>query len=240
MKKSYVRIILIVMICMAVSNVHSQGIKGLFNKNKKEVTGEKEDKKSEHTIAKPLAPDVKNAVSEIRSLTGLTKAEFDKKVKSFGYTEGTDETGISGGGTIYKSKTKGTISVKMGTRGKDLLTIEVTKYTISKNTDLSSLKTAFLNTGKQCTDLKAEFKEAKVDEKGKMFSGVSAKNTEARTSKFLPALDKMISAKKEFFVLDEYAEPDYTYRINYFYIKASESTVLQLTVVDNTVNSQEG
>jgi len=51
---------------MTVSNLHSLGIKGFFNKTKKEVTREKEDKKSEHTIAKPLAPYVKNAVSDIR------------------------------------------------------------------------------------------------------------------------------------------------------------------------------
>lgn len=246
MKKGFVRMFFVAICCIAIGNVHAQGLKGLLNKAKKTVTGSsktetgKDDKKAEHAIAKPLAPDVKNSVSEIRSLTGLTKEDFEKKAKSLGYAATTDETGLYGGGTVYKSSSKGIISVKMGTRGKNLLTREITKYTYNKKADLTAMKGTLLSIEKQCTDLKAELKDASIDEKGKVFGGINAKNNEARTSKFLPALDKMISEKKEFFVRDEYAEPDYTYRTVFYYIKMDASAILQLTVVDNTVESQEG
>ena len=248
MKKGFVRMFFVAIVCLAISSVQAQGLKGLLNKAKNTVTGGnkteaskgKDDKKTEHTVAKPLAPEVKNTVSEIRTLTGLTKENFEKKAKSLGYSVSADQTGLYGGGTVYKSSSKGVLSVKMGTRGKDLLTREVTKYTYNKKADVSAMKGTLLNVEKQCTDLKAEFKDASLTEQGKMFGGVNAKNPEARTSKFLPALDKMISEKKDFFVRDEYTEPDYTYRTLFFYIKADASAMLQLTVVDNTIESQEG
>lgn len=248
MKKNYVSFFLVVVLCTTVGYLQAQGIKGLLNKAKEGVSsittkkgGSKDVTKSQHATAKPLAPEVKNSVSEIRSLTGLTKADFEKKVKSMGYVETTDNTGLLGGGTVYKSKSKGySLSVKMGTRGGDLFTYEVTKYIYAKKADLSAMKVTFLGLGKLCTDLKAEFKYANVEERGKMFSGTGAKNTSTRTSKFLPALDNMIGAKKEFFVIDEYTEQDYDYRINFFYIKADTSVIIQITVVDTTVDSQEG
>ncbi len=248
MKKNYVRMLLVVVLCTTIGNVQAQGVKGLLNKAKEGVNGiatkeggGKDATKSQHATAKSLAPEVKNSVSEIRALTGLTKADFEKKVKSMGYVETTDNTGLLGGGTVYKSKSKGySLAVQMGTRGNDLYTREVTKYIYTKKADLSAMKVTLLNLGKQCTDLKAEFKYANVEERGKMFSGTGAKNTSTRTSKFLPALDNMINAKKEFFVTDEYTEQDYEYRINFFYIKADTSAMIQLTVVDNTVDSQEG
>jgi len=244
MKKNLVRMFLVAVLCMAIANVHAQGLKGVLDKAKGvagNVIKGKDGAKSVHATAKPLVTDVKNSVSDIRALTGLSKADFDKKVKSLGFVETIDDTGLLGGGAVYKSKAKGyALTMKLGTRGKDLLTIEVTKIVYSKKPDYSALKLSFMDLGKQCADLKAEFKYANVEERGKMFSGVSAKNVANRTAKFLPALDGMISAKKEFFVTDEYTEQDYQYRINFYSVKVDGSALLQITVVDNTIDSQEG
>ena len=244
MKKSSVKMVLVATLCLAFVNVEAQGIKGVLDKAKSAVNnavGGKVATKPNAT-AKAVAPDVKNSVSELRSLTGLSKADFDKKVKALGYVEGTDDTGgLLGGSTVYKSKTKGVyLTVKMGTRGSDLFTMEVTKITYTKKADLAVMKTNFLALGKLCTDLKAEFKYANVEERGKLLSGIGAKNATNRTAKFLPALDTMIASKKEFFVTDEYTEKDYQYRINFYNIKLDGSALLQITVVDNTVDSQEG
>jgi hypothetical protein len=248
MKKNYVSMFLVVVLCMAMGNVQAQGIKGLLEKAKGAVSnvtnkkgGGKDDSKSVHAIAKPLVVDIKNQVSEIRSLTGLTKANFEKKVKSMGYVETTDDTGLLGGGSVYKSKSKGySLRAKMGTRGGESLTMEVSKVVYNKTPDFSAMKVNFLNFGDQCTDLKAEFKNANVDERGKMFSGVGANNLSKRTSKFLPALDNMINAKKEFFATDEYFEQDYEYRAAFYFIKVTGGAMLEMTVVDKTVDSLEG
>ena len=246
MKKNFVKMFMIAVLALAISNAQAQGLRGLINKAKSAVTGDakkagKADANSPHATAKPLVADAKNAVSEIRSLTGLTKANFDKKVKSLGYAEATDDTGLFGGGVVYKSKAKGAyITVKMGTRGGESLTIEATKYIYSKSPDFAAMKASFLNFGTQCTDLKAEFTNANVEERGKLLSGVGANNIAKRTAKFLPALDNMISAKKEFFAKDDYSEKDYDYRIIYYYIKVTGAAMVQMTVVDKTVDSLEG
>lgn len=233
---------------MVISNAQAQGLKGLIDKAKGAVSngankkgGSKDDSKSTRAIGKPLVVDVKNAVSEIRSLTGLTKANFEKKVKSMGYVETTDDTGLFGGGTVYKSKSKGNaLTAKMGTRGGESLTIEVSKIVYSKKPDFTAMKLNFLNFGTQCTDLKADFKNANVEETGKILSGVGANNISKRTSKFLPALDNMISAKKEFYAKEEYSEQDYEYRSTYYFIKVTGAAMLEMTVVDKTVDSLEG
>jgi len=246
MKKCFVKMFFVAVLGMVMSNAQAQGLKGLIDKAKGAVTnvttkkgGNKDDSKSVSAIAKPLVADVKNAVSEIRSLTGLTKANFEKKVKSLGYAETTDDTGLFGGGTVYKGK-GAYLTVKMGTRGTESLTNEVTKAIYSKKPDFAAMKLSFLNFGTQCTDLKAEFKNANVEETGKILSGVGANNISKRTSKFLPALDNMISAKKEFFARDEYSEQDYEYRSIYYFIKITGAAMLQMTVVDKTIDSLEG
>jgi len=53
-------------------------------------------------------------------------------------------------------------------------------------------------------------------------------------------LDNMISAKKEFFAKDDYSEKDYDYRIIYYYIKVTGAAMVQMTVVDKTIDSLEG
>lgn len=246
MKKSYVKMFFVVMLCMAIGHTQAQGLKGALNKAKGAVNNvtnkngtTKADEKSQNKTAKPLAPEVKNAVSEIRSLTGLTQTEFDKKAKSLGYTKATDGTGLYGGGTIYKSKTN-TLSMKMGTRGDNELSYQITKYIYNKKPNLATMKVSFLNLGKQCTDLKAEFEYASIEESGKILGGVRAKNVANRNSKFLPALDNLINAKKDFLATDEYTEEDYTYKINFYFTNIDGSAMVQFTVTDNTIDSMEG
>lgn len=246
MKKSYLRIFFVAMLCMAIGHTQAQGLKGALNKAKNAVNNAasksvtpKSDEKSQNKTAKPLAPEVKNSVSEIRSLTGLTQTEFDKKAKSLGYTKATDGTGLYGGGTIYKSKTN-TLSMKMGTRGDNELSYQITKYIYNKKPNLATMKVNFLNLGKQCTDLKAEFEYANIEESGKILGGVRAKNVANRNSKFLPALDNLINAKKDFLATDEYTEEDYTYKINFYITNIDGSAMVQFTVTDNTIDSMEG
>lgn len=252
MKKNYVRMCLVAMLCLAIPNVQAQGLKGLLD-NAKGVVGSvtkkkeagkttgKADKNVERATAKPLVSDVKNAVSDIRSLTGLTKADFEKKVKSLGYIKSNDDTGglVGGGETVYKSKGS-YLTVSMGTRGGDSFTRSVTKSIYSKKADLAAMKTNFLTYEKQCTDLKAKFDYASVEEKGKLFGSTKAQSVATRTSKFLPALNAIISANKDFFASDDYSEQDYTYRIIFYNVRELGSAMIQLYVTDNTVDSLEG
>ena len=245
---------LVVMLCVAIGNVQGQGLKGVFDKAKEAVgnvtkgkdggnkAGSKDNKKTAIVKAKAAAPDVKNTLSDIRTLTGLTKADFEKKVKAMGYVESTDDTGgMLGGGIVYKSKAKGaSLTYKLGTRGGESLTIEVSKIIYSKKPDIAAMKESFLGFGNQCIDLKAELDNASVEESQKMFSKVMAKNAATRTSKFLPALDGMISAKKEFVATEFYDEQDYGYRSLFYFIKVTGAAVLQVTVTDKTVDSLEG
>lgn len=248
MKTNYLKLFLVLLFCISIVNTEAQGLKGVLNKAKSavgdvgnKISGDKDVNKSKSAVAKPVAPDVKNSVSEIRALTGLTKAAFEKKVKSMGFVEAVDQTGLFGGGTYYKSTSKGYgITIRMGTRGGVPTTLEVSRISFKKKADLRAMKMNFLDFGKQCIDLKAEFTYAKIDEKGKILGGVGAKNLANRSSKFLPALDKIIDSKKEFFVSDDYEEQDYTYRIIFYNIIADGSAMLQITIVDKTVDSLEG
>ena len=100
--KNFVRILfsamLIVVICQ--TNANSQGIKGLLNKTKSAIAPKakvpSKDKESSSGPAKPVAPEVKNSVSELRSYTGLTKDAFMAKMKSQGYVQVDDEIGKIG------------------------------------------------------------------------------------------------------------------------------------------------
>lgn len=252
MKKSYVSMFLVAMLCINVGNAQSRMLKGVLDKATNAVgnvikgkdggnkSGSQDSKKN--VKAKAAAPDVKNTLSDIRTLTGLTKADFEKKVKAMGYVESTDDTGgMLGGGIVYKSKAKGaSLTYKLGTRGGESLTLEVSKYIYSKKPDIAAMKESFLGFGNQCVDLKAELDNASVEETGKMFSKVMAKNAATRTSKFLPALDGMITAKKEFSAAEFYDEQDYGYRSMFYFIKVTGAAVFQITVTDKTVDSLEG
>ena len=162
MKANYLKLFFVITFCMTIGSIEAQGLKSVLDKAKNaldevgnKVKGDKND--SEETvsaIAKPIAPDVKNSVSEIRSLTGLSEVDFEKKVKSMGFVKSTDETGLFGDQTIYKSKSKDYfIGIIMGTRGEELLTIEVSRITYKKKPVLSAMKLNFLDLDRKSTRL---------------------------------------------------------------------------------------
>ena len=249
-------VVLILTLCQ--TNVEGQALKNAFNKAKgavsnvaNKVKGEKaakeegkatnkEEKQGAATTvtANPVAPNVKNGVSEIRGYTGLTKEAFIAKMKSLGFVaDPNNELGLN---EAYKSKSGGYyLSASFGIRGKAFFVREITKTIVTKKPDLSPLKTNFLEYAKQCADLKTEFENAAIDPTGKG-SKVNAKNLADRTSKFLPAFDQLVANKVDGGASERYSEKDYSYVINYFYSKAGSMAILSFLVVDETIESQEG
>ena len=186
--------------------------------------------------AKPLAPGVKNAMSAIRAFTGLTKAAFEAKMKSMGFVEAADEIGMPG--QAYKSKSaEYMLAVKYGTRGQNEFVREIYKGTLYKNPNLATIKTTFLDFGKQCTDLKAIYSGGFIKELNDNGRPMNLRSPEERTAKFLPAFDKMIGAQDDGGAVDGYAEKDYDYIITYRYTKAYASALIILHVVDKTLVS---
>ena len=189
--------------------------------------------------AQAQAPEVKNAISDVRAFTGLTKEEFDAKVKTLGFTEGTDDLAL--GGVVYKSKTAGyVLAAKMGTRNAIIYVREVTKATVTKKANLATVKTNFLKLGTQTTDLKAQFTSASIAAKSAKGTNVEALTAADRSSKFLPALNKFSTKKEDGTVTDNYAETDYAYelKLNQTTVKAVSTTLVTVKVTDLTADAQ--
>lgn len=251
--KNYLKILIAFMLVLAIcqTNAQAQGVKGVFNKTKEAVNKatKKEVSKSTGTKgadkespsagpAKPLAPEVKNSVSEIRAMTGLTKDAFIAKMKNQGLIESQDEFGMSG--TIYKSKSKGyLLAVEFGTRGNAEFVRSVSKGIASKTPNFGTIKTTFLDLGKQCLNLKATYSGGFLKAINSKNSVKNVRNAEERTSKFLPAFDAMIGAKEEGGAVDQYSEKDYNYNINYTYAKGMGS-IITIQVIDLTIESMFG
>ncbi|MEI8085100.1 MAG: hypothetical protein WCG93_02670 [Paludibacter sp.] len=203
------------------------------------LTNPKAPEVAQKAPAKALTPDVKNAISDVRAFTGLTKEEFDAKVKTLGFAEGKDDLGL--GGVVYKSKTAGyTLAVKMGTRNALSYVREVTKATVTKKAVLATVKTSFLKLGTQTADLKAQFTTASIAAKSAKGTNLEALNTADRTSKFLPALNKFSTKKEDGIVTDNYAETDYTYelKLNQTTVKAVSTAIVTIKVTDLTSDAQ--
>ena len=242
--KNLFRILISAMLIVAIcqSNAHSQGIKGLLNKAKGTVAPKAKapstDKETSSGPAKPLAPEVKNSVSELRAYTGLTKEAFLAKIKSQGYVQTDDEVGM--GGTCFKSKTTGhLLSAEFGTRKKIEYVRSVSKALVNKNPNLGAVKTTFLDLGKQCVNLKASCDGGWIKANERKGTNKSFRNAEDRTSKFLPAFDNMISTKEDGGAVDKYSEKDYEYILTYRYAKGMGSTII-IQVTDLTIESQFG
>ncbi len=251
--KNYLKVLFasMLLIAMCHTNVDAQGVKGVFNKTKdainkatkKEVsktTGGKSAASESPSAgpAKPLAPEVKNSVSEIRAMTGLTKEAFLAKMKSQGFVESQEEFGMNG--TVYKSKSKGyLLGVEFGTRGNAEFVRSVTKGIPSKAPNFGTIKTTFLDLGKQCTSLKATYSGGFLKAINSKNNVKNVRNAEERTAKFLPAFNTMISAKEEGGAVDQYAEKDYDYMINYTYAKVMGS-IITIQVTDLTIESMFG
>jgi hypothetical protein len=248
--KRFVKILGISMFVLVIclTNSQAQGLKGVLKKAKGAVSnvgnkavGSKSSSKSESPSAgpaKPMAPDVKNSISEIRAFTGLTKDAFTAKMKSLGFVEANDEMGM--GGKVYQSKSKGySLSVAFGTRGKSELVRAVSKGIANKSPNLGTIKTTFLDLGKQCTNLKAEYTGGSIKLISEKGGPKNMRNAADRTSKFLPAFDNMISTKADGMAVEGYSEKDYRYGLTYRYVKGMGS-VLIIEVTDETIESQEG
>lgn len=246
--KNCVKILFPALLCLTLCQTNVQGqifkkalgkVKGALGSSDKTTTTNKAgvakgEKAPTAGPAKPLAPDVKNAVSELRSFTGLTKDELLAKMKSKGLVEDKMNNGA------FKSKAGDyTLTITYGNRGKTSLVRQVTKMTLNKNVSLAKVKTNFLEFGKQCTDLKAVYSSGYLMGPGAFSKKTSANSPEERTSKFLPAFDTFISAKQEGNAFNEYSETDYGYNITYFYQKGIDP-VLTIVVIDNTIEGLEG
>jgi len=185
--------------------------------------------------AQALAPDVKNAVSEIRAYTGLTEEELNAKMKTLGFTVGTDDLAL--GGVVYKSKTAGyVLSVIMGTRNGLIYVREVTKATVSKKANLVTVKTNFLKLGTLTTGLKAQFTTAGIAATSAKGTKLAVQSVTDRTSKFLPALDKFTAKKENGTVTDAYSETDYNYELKLIQttVKAVSTAITTIKVTDLT------
>ena len=189
--------------------------------------------------AQALAPDVKNAVSDIRAFTGLTNDELEAKMKALTFAVGTDNLAL--GGVVYTSKTAGyTLAVKMGSRNNTTYVCEITKATVSKKANLATVKTNFLKLGKSITDLKALSTTASVAAKNAKGTNVVVENPADRTAKFLPALNTFAAKKEDGKVTDAYAETDYGYelKLSQSTVKAVSTAVTYITVTDLTVAAE--
>lgn len=189
--------------------------------------------------AQPLAPDVKNSISDVRSFTGLTKEEFDAKVKAIGFSAGVDDT--SSGAIVYKSKTAGyVLTIKMGLRNEISYVREVAKTTITKKANLATVKTNFIKLGKQTEELKAQFTNASIKAKSAKGTNVEVLNIEDKNSKLIPALNKFSTKKEDGTVTEAYSETDYTYdlSVNQTTVKGVSTTVLNIKVTDLTASIQ--
>ncbi len=246
--KTFVRVMSLVALCLVFSqtSVEAQGLKNALNKVKGAIndaassvtTGISGESPSEGP-AKAIAPEVKNSVSQLRAYLGLTKAEFTAKMKSLGFAEGVDDMGY--GGIIYKSKKATYVyAIKYGVRDGVELVRDISKINSSKKPVLATLKTDFLAYSKQCSDVKAELKEAVLMPVNKKSTKANARNATARNEKFLPALESMVKANEDGSALESYSERDYDYSIILMYSKVASISSLTLRIIDKTIESLEG
>lgn len=246
--KSLVKVLFAAMFCLffCQSNVEAQGLKNALNKVKgaineaaTSVTSGSKDEPTSEGPAKPIAPEVKNSVSQLRGYLGLTKTEFSAKMKALGFAEGEDDMGY--GGVVYKSKKASYVfAVNYGMRdGKELVN-DISKATVSKKPVIATLKTEFLSYSKQCADVKAELKEAILKPVDRKSPKATAKNAENRTAKFLPALDVFAKANEDGSVMESYSERDYDYSVTLMYSKVTSFSMLTIRIIDKTIESMMG
>ena len=235
--KSILRIVFAASFCFVISQANVRGNNGATGSITPNVELPQAGKVSSTVPAKPIVSDVKNDVSTIRAFTGLTKAAFEAKMKSLGFDAAQDEIGM--GGQAYKSKSAGyMLAVKYGTRGKDEFVRDIYKGTLSPNPDFTTLKTTFLDLGKQCINLKAKYSGGFVKSLGEKVNAENIRTLQDRNSKFLPAFDQMISTNEDGGAVDGYTEKDYDYIFTYRYTKAFTSAVIIIHITDKTLVSK--
>lgn len=248
--KNPLRILIAVMLCLFIcqTNVEGQVFKKAFSKVKGAVSntvgkvtgGGGSDRVSSSGPAKPQAPDVKNSVSEVRALTGLTKDAFLAKIKAMGFVESENTTGM--GGTCYFSKAKGYyLNIDFGTRGNDVYARQISKTTITKSPNLATVKTTFLGLGKQCADLKTKYESGEI----KGITGPKLNQKIKNAEEFPAAFGSFISSKETGLASQNYSENDYTYMISFTYTQAipaakfPASSTISILICDRTLESQD-
>lgn len=250
--KNPLRILFALVLCLFIcqTNVEGQVFKNALNKVKgavgsvtSKVTGGKVGSGgvSSSGPAKPVAPEVKNSVAEVRALTGVTEEATLAKLKSMGFVETENIVGM--GGKCYFSKAKGYyLNISFGTRGKDLYARQITKTTIIKNPNLATVKTTFLGLGKQCADLKTKYGSGEI----RGISGPKLNQKIKNAEEFPAAFSSYISSKESGLASENYSENDYNYVISFTYTqgvpaaKLAASTQISIMVCDMTLESQEG
>jgi hypothetical protein len=245
MKRVFLKLLVFSLFVVQINTIQAQGLKGALNKVKstvgeaanKVISSTTSDSSPSEGPAKPLAPEVKNSVSQLRSYTGLTKAAFETKIKSLGFSEAVDDIGL--GGTVYKSKKSNyALSVIYGTRNGEMVVRDITKGFMSKKPVISALKTEFLDYSKQCADLKTKFEEAFVRPNDrKSLNKASVRNLENREAKYLPALNKFVTANEDGSIFERYSEPDYDYNVGLMYSKLGSMSLLTVRIIDKTIDT---
>ena len=243
--KNQVRILFALVLCLFIcqTNVEGQIFKKALSKVKGAV-GSVVGSKTGGAVeipkgpAKPAAPEVKNAVSDVRSYTGLTKEAFLAKIKAQGYVAGQAANGMALSGDVYKNSAGYYLAVSYGTRSGSLFVRDISKAKDTKNPVLPTVKKTFLDYGKQCIAVKAEFTDGSLLGVAGSKAKVKAKNSADWTSKFLPAFDSFVSAKEMGMADQNYHEACYNYFISYSYTLGV--AIVTVRVIDLTLESQEG
>lgn len=244
--KNHLRILVALILCIFIyqNNVEGQIFKNALNKVKGAVNNTANkvvDGKVDGVLsgaAKPAAPEVKNSISDVRALTGLTKEKAMAKLKSMGFVEGQDLTGM--GGTCYFSKAKGYyLNVDFGTRGDATYSRQITKTIITKKPNLATLKTNYLNLRKQCLDLKTQYGSGKIT--GLTGSRIGHKIKKAED--FPEAFNSFISSKEAGIASETYSENDYNYVLSFTYTQAipaakvEAANMIMISISDLTIEN---
>jgi hypothetical protein len=170
-------------------------------------------------------------INDIRSYAGMPEAAFAAKMKSQGYEISKDDPGMRLSENAYYSKTTGYyISVEYGLRNSAKVVREVQKVKDMKNSELQAVKKAFLDYGKQCTDMKLKFKKGMVIDLLAESGVREATNTAEWISKCLPEMDRIINQKRYLGASQVYEDAGYTYTI--YFQQSDNLTYLSIKIED--------
>ena len=176
-------------------------------------------------------PVIVDKISDIRSYAGMPEAAFAAKMKSQGYEISTDDPGMRLSENAYYSKTTGYyISVEYGLRNSAKVVREVQKVKEMKKSELQSVKKAFLDYGKQCTDMKVKFKKGEVIDLLAESGVREATNTAEWISNCLPEMDRIINQKRYLGASQVYEDAGYTYTI--YFQQSDNLTYLSIKIAD--------
>jgi hypothetical protein len=204
-----------------------------------DVAGKNTGVELQKNQAKPIASNEKNTIIDIRSYAGMQEGLFAAKMKSQGYEKSKDDLEMGMTEYCYKSKTTGSyLSVSYGTKSNGYFVRSVSIAKDFKNPDLPTIKKTFLDYGKQCTDLKAEFKKGEINGVNGSNTRLRVKNSADWISKCLPELDRFVNAKQPGNAYQDYDDAGYSYSISFSH--SLGLTYIVVSITDLTVNDNRG